>query len=210
MTLTVNTWRHNISYVKSVCSNLHKVIFTDKVYILKWIGGIVACGSFLLFMFYVCHAACADPEIFVRGGGPGQSDRKKPWQRFFLVLSLFYRSQMTNFKEIYHFWRGPTFSGGGGGPTFSRGGSNCLFPLETHITSDFPGEVRTTCPPLDPHSHCILVVICWERANLLALLYVMFSCVLSLTHVLSMVRCSTLVYQFLIFAFFPTLNRKKT
>ena len=25
--------------------------------------------------------------------------------------------------------------------------------------------------------HCSLVVTCWERANLLALLYVMFSCV---------------------------------
>ena len=44
---------------------------------------------------------------------------------FFLVLSLFYRSQMVNFKEIYHFSRfqkgGPTFSRGVG-PTFSRGG----------------------------------------------------------------------------------------
>ena len=40
---------------------------------------------------------------------------------------------------------------GGGGPTFSRGGggSNCLFPIETHITFDFPGGgVRTPCPPL--------------------------------------------------------------
>ena len=35
------------------------------------------------------------------GGGPGQSDKK----RFFLVLSLFYSSQMVNFKEIYHFSR---------------------------------------------------------------------------------------------------------
>ena len=33
--------------------------------------------------------------------------------------------------------------GGGSGqsdtPTFSKGGSNCLFPIETHITCDFPG-----------------------------------------------------------------------
>ena len=27
---------------------------------------------------------------------------------------------------------------GGGGPTISRG-SNCLYPIETHITCDFPG-----------------------------------------------------------------------
>ena len=45
----------------------------------------------------------------------------------------------------------PTFPGGGGG------GSNCLFPIETHITCDFPGGgVRTPCPPsgsaLGPHT----------------------------------------------------------
>ena len=28
------------------------------------------------------------------------------------------------------------------------GGSNCLFPIETHIICDFPGWVRTPCPPL--------------------------------------------------------------
>ena len=70
---------------------------------------------------------------------------------------------MVNFKENYHFsrfWRGsniflggPTFSRGGGGPTFSRGGggvgeSNCLFPIETLVTCDFPGPPP---PPLDPH-----------------------------------------------------------
>ena len=98
---------------------------------------------------------CADPGIFVRGGGggPGQSDKNKLWQRFFfLVLSLFYRSQMVNFKEIYHFsrcQRGPTFTRGGGGPTFSRGGgSNCLFPIETHITCDFPGGGPDPLSPL--------------------------------------------------------------
>ena len=35
---------------------------------------------------------------------------------FFLVLGLFYGSQMVNFKEKYH------FQGSGGGPNFSRGG----------------------------------------------------------------------------------------
>ena len=44
----------------------------------------------------------------------------------FFVISLFYRSQMVNFKEIYHFSRfqgGPTISVGGGG-----GGGLQLFP----------------------------------------------------------------------------------
>ena len=38
------------------------------------------------------------------GGGPGQSD-KKALTTIFLVFSLFYRSQMVNFKEIYRFSR---------------------------------------------------------------------------------------------------------
>ena len=35
----------------------------------------------------------------------------------------------------------------GGGVELFPGGSNCLFPIETHITCDFPGVVRTPCPP---------------------------------------------------------------
>ena len=103
-----------------------------------------------------------------RQGGPGQFDKKNSSDKVvfflvFLVLSLFYRNQMVNFKEIYHFSRfqrgsnifqgGGGGGGGGGGPSFSRGGggggSNCLFPIETHITCDFPGGggVPTPCPP---------------------------------------------------------------
>ena len=55
------------------------------------------------------------------GEGPGQSD-KKALTTIFLVLGLFYRSQMVNFKEIYCFSRlqlGSNFFQGG--PTFSRG-----------------------------------------------------------------------------------------
>ena len=58
-----------------------------------------------------------------RQGGPGQSD-KKALATFFLVLSLFYRSQMVKFKENYHFSR---FQRGsnifqGGGSNFFQGG----------------------------------------------------------------------------------------
>ena len=92
-------------------------------------------------------------------GGPGQTDKKKLcffffffFFFFFLILSLFYRSQMVNFKEIYHFSR---FQRGSnifqGVPHFFRG-SNCLFPIETHITCDFPGGgPDPLSPPLDPH-----------------------------------------------------------
>ena len=57
---------------------------------------------------------------------------------------------MVNFKEIYHFFKVP---GGRGGSNFFQGGggSNCLFPIETHITCDFPGGSGPPVPPLDPH-----------------------------------------------------------
>ena len=62
-------------------------------------------------------------QEFLSTGGPGQ---------FFLVLSLFYRSQMVNFKKTVTF-KVPEgvqhFPGGGGGSNFFQGGgggSNCL------------------------------------------------------------------------------------
>ena len=102
--------------------------------------------------------SCADPGIFVRGGGgggPGQFDKKRSDNVFFVVffvLNLLYRSQMVNFKENYHFsrfQRGSNISRGG--VQLFPGGSNCLFPIGTHITCDFPGGgggVRNPCPPL--------------------------------------------------------------
>ena len=72
---------------------------------------------------------CTDPGFFVGGGGgggggggPGPTDKKSP-DNVFLVLSLFYWSQMVDFEENYHFsrfqWGSNIFHGGG--PTFSRG-----------------------------------------------------------------------------------------
>ena len=96
---------------------------------------------------------CADPGFFVRGGGGSGSiwQKKQPDNGLFWFLSLFYWSQMINFEENYHFAR---FQRGSnifqGGPTFSRG-SNCLYPIETHITCDFPGGSGPPDRPLDPH-----------------------------------------------------------
>ena len=68
---------------------------------------------------------------------------------------------MVNFEENYHFSRlerGSNISKGEGGvqlfpggPTFSRGGSNCIYPIESHITCDFPGGSGPPDPPLAPH-----------------------------------------------------------
>ena len=54
---------------------------------------------------------------------------------------------------------------------------------------------------------CSNVVACWEKADLLALLYVMFSCLLSLS-ILCSVSGVVLDYGFLsIFALFLTYNK---
>ena len=105
------------------------------------------------------HASpCADPGIFVKGGGPGHLTKKALTTCFFFVFffvhSRSYRRQMVNFKEINHFsrfQRGSNIFRGGGGSNFFQGGSNCLFPIETHITCDFPGGPDPLSPPLDPH-----------------------------------------------------------
>ena len=60
---------------------------------------------------------------------------------------------MVNLKGNNHFSR---FKRGStifqGRSNFSRVGSNCLFPIETHITCDFPGGgPDPLSPPLDPH-----------------------------------------------------------
>ena len=46
------------------------------------------------------------------------------------------------------FQRGSNISQGGGSNFFQGGwGSNCLFPIETHITCDFPGGSGPPVPP---------------------------------------------------------------
>ena len=97
---------------------------------------------------------CADPGIFVRGD-PGQSDKKSSDNVFFVFFSPQLILQKSNgqfqrnlsfFKVpegVQHFPGGSNFFREGGG-----GGGNSLFPIETHITCDFPGGVRTPLSPL--------------------------------------------------------------
>ena len=95
---------------------------------------------------------CTDPGFFVRGGGgPGHSDQKA-LTTFFSSPQLILLESNGLFRRKLSFFKVPE-----GGPTFSRGvqlfpgGSNCLYPIETHITCDFPGGSVPSDPPLDPH-----------------------------------------------------------
>ena len=90
-------------------------------------------------------------EFSSGGGGPGQSD-KKALTTSFLVLSLFYRSQMVNFKEIYRFSRLQMGSNFFQGVQLFPGGVQLLIPYRNPFWfvifkrgSGPPG------PPLDPH-----------------------------------------------------------
>ena len=60
-----------------------------------------------------------------------------------------------------------------GGSNFFKRGSNCLFPIETHITSDFPGGggLDPLSPPLDPHLHVMSLNLLTSRTSPLRALY---------------------------------------
>ena len=62
---------------------------------------------------------------------------------------------MVNFKEYHLFFKVPGGSNiyrGGGSNFFQGGGPIAYFPIETHITCDFPGGgPDPLSPPLDPH-----------------------------------------------------------
>ena len=86
---------------------------------------------------------CADPGIIVRGVQVSQT--KKALTFFFVFFfspQLILQKSNGQFQRNLSFFKVPEgfqhFRGGGG--------TNCLFPIETHITCDFPGGVRTPSP----------------------------------------------------------------
>ena len=70
------------------------------------------------------------------------------------------------------------FQGSRGGPTFSRGvqlfpgGSNCLFPIETHITCDFPGG---SGPPVHPSGSALVFGAAYAAPNKVTTILYLFS-----------------------------------
>ena len=108
---------------------------------------------------------------FRKGGGGGGVQgnlTKKALTTFFFCLffspQLILQKSNGQFQRHLSFFKVPegvrhlSFPGGGVSNFFQRrGGSNCLFPIDIHITCDFPGGggVQTPCPPpLDPQLGC--------------------------------------------------------
>ena len=98
---------------------------------------------------------------FRQGGwGPGQADKKSSDNVFFffspqLILQKS-NGQFQRYLSLFKVLEGVQHFPGGGVQLFpgGGGGSNCLFPIETHMTCDFPGgggPDPLSPPPLDPH-----------------------------------------------------------
>ena len=89
------------------------------------------------------------------GSGPGQSDKKSSDNVFFFSPQLILQKSNGQFQRNLSFFKVPEgvqhFPGGGVQLFPGGGGSNCLFPIETHITCNFPGGSGPPVPPLDPH-----------------------------------------------------------
>ena len=91
---------------------------------------------------------------FVQGGGGSRSIWQKSSDNLFLVFSLFYSRKWLISKKtiIFQGSRGVQHFPGGGVQLFPRWGVPIAYSYRKYITCDFPGEVRTPCPPpLDPH-----------------------------------------------------------
>ena len=100
------------------------------------------------------YHTCPDPGIF--GRGVQVSLTKKALTTFFFSPQLILQKSNGQFQRNLSFFKVPEgvqhFPGGGGGG--GGGGSNCLFPIETHITCDFPGGVQT---PLSPSGSALAI-----------------------------------------------------
>ena len=97
----------------------------------------------------------ARTQEFSSGGGGVQVNLTKNSDNVIFFKSSAYFTEVkwliSKKTIIFQSSRGdPTLSRGGGGGVqlFPGGGSNCLFPIETHITFPEGGGVRTPCPPL--------------------------------------------------------------
>ena len=111
-----------------------------------------------LFNFYQCTLMRGSRNFRQGGGGVQVSLTKKSSDNAFFSPQLILQKSNGQFQRNLSFFKvleGVQHFPGGSNFYQRGGGSNCFFPIETHITCDFPGggRGRTPCPPppLDPH-----------------------------------------------------------
>ena len=112
-------------------------------------------------------AQCMRGSRNFRQGGPGQSDKKALTTFFFFFFFFFFSPQLILQKSNGQFQINLSFlkvpEGSNifqGGSNFFQRGSNGLFPIEAHITCDFPGGYRIPCTP---SGSALAVVECLTR-----------------------------------------------
>ena len=103
---------------------------------------------------------------FHQGGGGSRSAWQKSSDNDFFRPQLILQKSNGQFQRNLSFLKAPDgvqfFPGGS---NFFQGVFNCLIYIETHLICDFPGEVRTPCPPLwirtwcSPHSFMVKATI---------------------------------------------------
>ena len=109
------------------------------------------------------HGTDARIQEFSSGGeGPGQSD-KKALTMTFLVLSLFYRSQMVNFKEIYRFSRLQMGSNFFQGVQLFPGGVQLLIPYRNPLNLWFSRGGPYPLPPPPGSALGAAITASWLR-----------------------------------------------
>ena len=103
---------------------------------------------------YIRHARIQESS-WGGGGGPGQSDKKALTTFCFFFCFFFFCPQLIlqksngQFQRKFSFFKIPEgVQHFPGGSNFFQGGSNCLFPIDTHITCNFPGGSGPPVPPL--------------------------------------------------------------
>ena len=85
------------------------------------------------------QATCSHARIQEFSSGGVQVSLTKKALTFFFFFFFFFSPQLILQKSFFKVPEGVQH--------FPGRGSNSLFPIETHITCDFPGGVRTPCPP---------------------------------------------------------------
>ena len=98
----------------------------------------ITCSLYAMYMYFVTHLDISYNSMLF------STWLCKLCKLYSCILNVGDKYCINQFSR---FQRGSNIFQGGGGSNFFRGGSYCLLPIETHITCDFSGGIRTPCPP---------------------------------------------------------------
>ena len=104
---------------------------------------------------------CANPGIFVRGGGVQVSLTKKLWQRIFFSPQLILQKSNGQFQRNLSFFKVPE-----GVQHFPGGGVQLLIPNRNPYNLGFSRGVRTPCPSPSGSAFAIILSLALIQKNI--------------------------------------------